>query len=432
MDTLSKTSKPGSLKTWLDYIEKLDPNKIDLGLDRVQAVLKRLNLDYLKKIPVVEVAGTNGKGSTAALIASALSCSHIRTGLYTSPHLISFNERIAIDGQNVDDEVLCDAFSRVYDAAGSTPLTYFEYTTLAALVCFELREVEALVLEIGLGGRLDAVNAVDADISVITSIGLDHTHILGDTIEKIAFEKAGIIKNGSSVIVGQVDNSALAVIAKRAREMSAKVLAEGIDFFGNMVPCGIDYVEKTGTSIMLCRYPLPKIPLCCAPAAIRTLNLLREKGLKVSADAIKKALNEVALPGRMQKVQDEPAVYLDVAHNPPAAVNLVNTLKLRKINGKRFAVIGMLKDKDVESVLKIVAGSFDAFYVATLHTKRGENSSRLSSALISSGIGKDLIKSYEHVSMALDSALKKASKNDEIVVLGSFVTVAEAMESLKK
>ncbi len=432
MDTLSNSSKPGSLKTWLDYIEGLDPNKIDLGLDRVQAVLQRLNLDFLKKVPVVEVAGTNGKGSTAALIAASLSYSHISTGLYTSPHLIRFNERIAIDGQSVEDEVLCEAFSRVFDAAGTTPLTYFEYTTLAALVCFDIKKVEALVLEIGLGGRLDAVNAIDADISVITSIGLDHTRILGDTIEKIAFEKAGIIKKDRQVVVGRVDNAALAVIAKKAEEMTAKVFAEGIDFYGHFLGNGFDYVEKSGSSIMLCRYPLPKIPLCCAPAAIMAIKLLKEKGVKVGEDAIKRALNEVALPGRMQKVSDAPALYLDVAHNPPAAVNLVNTLNARKIEGKRLAVIGMLKDKDIESVLKIVSGSFDEFYVATLHTVRGENSSRLSSALISSGIGKDLIKSYEQVSMALNSALKKAAKNDEIVVLGSFVTVAEAMESLKK
>ncbi|MGN1281327.1 MAG: bifunctional folylpolyglutamate synthase/dihydrofolate synthase, partial [Succinivibrio sp.] len=199
MSTEQITKKPGSLETWLDYLNSINPEHMELGLDRVNVVLDKLNLSVLKSIPVVEVAGTNGKGSTAALIAGAINSSGLKAGLYTSPHLHRFNERINIASADVSDDLLCEALSSVYDAAGDVPLTYFEYTTLAALVCFDRAGVDAAILEIGLGGRLDAVNALDADICVITSIGLDHTHILGNTIEKIAKEKAGIIKDGSEV-----------------------------------------------------------------------------------------------------------------------------------------------------------------------------------------------------------------------------------------
>ena len=194
MSSQDINAKPGSLKTWLDYLDGIDPDKIELGLDRIKQVLEKLNLTIFKSIPVIEVAGTNGKGSTSALIAAALNYSGIKAGLYTSPHLHKFNERVNIGGRDVTDEELSQAFEIVHKTAGDIKLSYFEYTTLAALVCFSRAKVGAVVLEIGLGGRLDAVNALDADIAVITSIGLDHTKILGDTIGKIAFEKAGIIK----------------------------------------------------------------------------------------------------------------------------------------------------------------------------------------------------------------------------------------------
>lgn len=429
------TAKPGSLRTWLDYLNSINPDHMELGLDRVRAVLQRLNLSFYKNIPVIEVAGTNGKGSTAALIAGSVNASNLKAGLYTSPHLHRFNERINIGGTDVSDEMLCKALSLVYDAAlnskdGRINLTYFEYTTLAAFVCFDMAKVDVAVLEIGLGGRLDAVNVLDASVSVITSIGLDHTHILGDTIEKIAHEKAGIIKDGSVVVVGRLPAEAKVAVKKCVLEHKATLFAEGEDFSCE-VSDSIKYTEKTEKNVLTFNLPYPKIPLICVPAAIRTLRVLINMGVNITSEGIKKAIKTVALPGRMQLVSLNPLIYLDVAHNPPAAANLVKTLASRAKLAKRYAVIGMLKDKDIESVIKIIAESFDGFYVSSLHTLRGENSQRLLSALKCANVDESLVKSYNHVKDALKAAISDSAQNDEIIVLGSFVTVSEAMEELK-
>ncbi|MGN0903112.1 MAG: bifunctional folylpolyglutamate synthase/dihydrofolate synthase, partial [Succinivibrio sp.] len=318
-------TKPGSLRAWLDFLEKIDPNKITLGLERVSKVLKSLNLD-LSDTKIIEVAGTNGKGSTAALVAASLTCSGISSGLYTSPHLNAFNERIVIDGVPVKDEDLCEAFSCVYDARGDVPLSYFEYTTLAAIVCFIKAKVKVMVLEIGLGGRLDAVNALDADIAVITSIGLDHTAILGKSIKEIAGEKAGIIKKECAVVTGILSNEALLTVKEKCKDQNATLYAEGTDFYGKFTN-GFDFVSVGKLASFTIHLPYPKIPKCCAPAALKVITLLREMGYKITLDAIKDAVKSVSLPGRMQLVNLKPVIYLDVAHNPPAAAHLVEVLK---------------------------------------------------------------------------------------------------------
>ncbi len=429
MKTDNLNAKPGSLSTWLDYLEGINPDKIELGLSRVKSVYDRLNLNLLNEIPVIEVAGTNGKGSTAALIAASLNYSGIKAGLYTSPHLHKFNERVVIGGVEVSDDELTKAFKFVHENCKDIKLTYFEYTTLAALVCFVNANVKAVVLEVGLGGRLDAVNVVDANISVITSIGLDHTHILGDTVEKIAFEKAGIIKNNSQVVTGIIDEKALKVIKDVAFEKSCELYCETVDFFGSFTD-GFSYVQKTSINQAVYHFPYPKIPYCCAPVALRVLTLLKEKGLKITHDGVKKAVQTVSLPGRMQLVHFNPVIFLDVAHNPPAATHLVDVLSKRKKIGNRIALIGMLKDKDVESVIAIIKNSFDIFYVASLHTQRGEKANRLVDALVKNNVPSDKIKSYETVALAMTDVLADAMKNDEIIVLGSFVTVTEASDAL--
>lgn len=431
MKTDNLNAKPGFLSTWLDYLEGINPDKIELGLSRVKTVYDRLNLNLLKEIPVIEIAGTNGKGSTAALISASLNHSGIKSGLYTSPHLHKFNERVVIDGSDVSDEELSKAFKFVHDNCKDVQLTYFEYTTLAALVCFVNANVKAVVLEVGLGGRLDAVNIVDANISVITSIGLDHTHILGDTVEKIAFEKAGIIKKTSQVVTGIIDEKALNVIKDVAKEQNCEVYCESVDFFGTFSD-GFSYVQKTSINQAVYHYPYPKIPYCCAPAALRVLTLLKEKGFKITHDGVKKAVQTVSLPGRMQLVHFNPLIFFDVAHNPPAAKHLVEVLSKRKKIGKRIALIGMLKDKDIESVIAIIKNSFDFFYVASLHAQRGENSKRLVEALVKNNVLSDKIKSYEKVDLAMIDVLKDAKDNDEVIVLGSFVTVTQASDALNK
>ena len=413
MSSQDINAKPGSLKTWLDYLDGIDPDKIELGLDRIKQVLEKLNLTIFKSIPVIEVAGTNGKGSTSALIAAALNYSGIKAGLYTSPHLHKFNERVNIGGRDVTDEELSQAFEIVHKTAGDINLSYFEYTTLAALVCFSR-----------------AVNALDADIAVITSIGLDHTKILGDTIGKIAFEKAGIIKNNCQVVLGEVEDEAYVVIKKRAEELHAELHVQGKDFLGEFID-GFSYIQKSPINIATFSLPYPKIPFCCAPIAMRVITLLKEKGVKITFEGIDEALRTTSLPGRMQLVRIKPMLYLDVAHNPPAATHLAKTLDKRHKLGKRYAVIGMLKDKDIESVLKIVKHCFDGFYVATLHTQRGENVERIRSALLSDKVDASSIKAFDHVDKAVEQVLKDANENDEIIVLGSFVTVSEAMDALE-
>ena len=431
MDKAISITKPGSLKTWLDYLEGINPNKIELGLSRVKTVFDRLNLDHIKQAKIVEVAGTNGKGSSAALIAASLNLSGIKTGLYTSPHLHAFTERVNIGGVDVNEETLCKAFAIVHNAAKEVSLTYFEYTTLAAFVCFELEKVDALVLEIGLGGRLDAVNVLDADIALICSIGLDHTHILGNTIEKIAYEKAGIIKDHSYVVTGLISNEAKKVILQTAKAHQSNVYFAGEAFTGNFED-GFTYTHKNESILESYVYPYPKVPYCVAPSVLRVLTLLKELGLKITSSAVTQAIKTVSLPGRMQLVKVNPTIYLDVAHNPPAAQNLVKTVAKRQKLAKRIAVIGMLKDKDIESVLSIIKDSFDEFYVASLHTERGENCERLKKALLACNIKEPLIKSFDNVDSAINAVLKVAKRLDEIIVLGSFVTVSEAMDSLKK
>lgn len=422
-------AKPGSLRTWLDFLEGINPDNIDLGLERVGAVYSSLNLDsFFSKIPVIEVAGTNGKGSTCAFIASVLNNAGIKTGLYTSPHLSCFNERVEIAGQMVTDEELTAAFAAVHEHCRGIKLTYFEYTTLAALVCYKNSGVKAVVLEVGLGGRLDAVNVVDADIAVITSIGLDHVKILGDTVEKIAFEKSGIIKSNKECVVGIVDKAALDVIVSVAHEKNAKCYCENIDFAQEDSAQFFTYVSYGHKTI----YNEPKIPKICVSSCIKVIELLRSRGLQITDENINKALDTTALPGRMQKVHEKPCVYLDVAHNPPAAIHLRDTLAKRCKTAKRFAVIGMLKDKDIESVLSILVSSFDRFYVASLHTDRGETKDRLKKSLMMCSVSQDLVKSYDYVEEALDSAFSDASLEDEIIVLGSFVTVKDAVDALAK
>lgn len=431
-----KLSKPGSLQTWLDYLHSLNPCHIELGFERVKKVLYRLNLDFSNTC-IVEVAGTNGKGSTSALIAAILKNLGVKTGLYTSPHLWHFNERVVIDGQNAKSELLADAFDTVHKAAikePEIPLTYFEYTTLAAFVSFYKENVGAMVLEIGLGGRLDAVNSLDADVSIITSIGLDHTKILGDTIEKIAFEKAGIIKNNAVCITGILDKSAEDEIISICKERNATLYVQNRDF-ATSFDDKTHYKDKLLAKEMVLSYP--KVPECCAAAAIKCVEVLvskfkdKLKGLNTSLteEILNNALEHTSLPGRMQLIEKNPNIYIDVAHNPPAALHLAQVLKARAIKGKRYAVIGMLADKDIESVLKIVVPVFDEFYVTSLPTERGESYERLSHDLMALGVKSENIHCFDKASLAALSCKKQAKVDDEIIIMGSFVTVSQACSS---
>lgn len=578
-----------NLEQWLSYLGKINPQHMALGLERVAEVARRMHLysdlDYTDTF-IVTVAGTNGKGSTSALIADACRRLGCKVGLFTSPHLQRFTERIQIDGQEISEDLLCsclyevicaqqpdanitpvyspaerekiaaqeldasvaEALSSVQAAGGEATsleqeqikevlahaqsmgedeesphfdpelvsqvidLTYFEITCLAAIRAMLRAHCQLWVLEVGLGGRLDAVNAFPNDLAIITSIGLDHMKILGDTTTKIAAEKAGIINELGTVILGaNIDDAARKEILQIVKRVGANVFIEDQHFRVEVVPAGQSADESTanngaasaantatsastantastasaavssGTASAassadhaashatdlaaayeLCyhdqdlRYalylPYPRVPVSCAGIALNAIffivhcYLQHHSGLHEDLSQIAAALQETALPGRMQKVTglNEPTeIYLDVAHNVPAAQHLCRCLaeqdqraaQAQQKPRHRRAVVGMLKDKDIEGVLQVLGKSFTSFYVASLTGERGSEVSRLVQALeqLPEPVA---IHAFTTVAEALDAARadalqeQSADKIEQIVVLGSFVTVSEAQRAL--
>ena len=580
------------IKAWEDYLNAIDPNCMSLGHDRIREVAMRMHLFedlIVSETSIVTVGGTNGKGSTSALIAAAMNNLNVKTGLFTSPHLFKFNERIQIAGVDISDELLSQCLSEViqaqfsdnsvkalYDEAyidareeaeaqeesesdkysdsfnsedhkreylgadscgfgtcdsqcndnqetddhsstssahkscsccssetsfadetkealkaiQSMPrplendiveLSYFEITTLAAMRAFLRAGCELLVLEVGLGGRLDCVNIFYNDIAIITSIGLDHMKVLGDTTQKIAHEKAGIINIYGSVIVGSgMDDDARREIMINVKKQDATAFYENDSFYVKVVEkqdAGeqsedydisappmrrtheICYRDKSLSFKLF--FPYPKVPVACAGLALKAIFMLNAmfgiendyRTLKAIEDAVK----DTVLPGRMQHVGSDPDIYLDVAHNVPAAVHLRDRLLATIANDdnakqaehaehdkqawqsnqsqlspshKRIAVIGMLKDKDIEGVLEVISSSFDAFYVASLPGLRGESKERLAAYLTKLTNGAAKVQSFDSVADALKQAKSDATKDDTIIVMGSFVTVAEASRAL--
>ena len=586
------------INAWEDYLNAIDPNCMSLGHDRIREVAMRMHLFedlIVSETSIVTVGGTNGKGSTSALIAAAMNNLNVKTGLFTSPHLFKFNERIQIAGVDISDELLSQCLSEViqaqfsdnsvkalYDEAyidareeaeaqeesesdkysdsfnsedhkreylgadscgfgtcdsqcndnhetedksstssahkscsccssetsfadetkealkaiQSMPrplendiveLSYFEITTLAAMRAFLRAGCELLVLEVGLGGRLDCVNIFYNDIAIITSIGLDHMKVLGDTTQKIAHEKAGIINIYGSVIVGSgMDDDARREIMINVKKQDATAFYENDSFYVKVVEKldGGEQSEDYDISAPPMRrtheicysdkslnfklfFPYPKVPVACAGLALKAIFMLNAmfgiendyRTLKAIEDAVK----DTVLPGRMQHVGSEPDIYLDVAHNVPAAVHLRDRLLATIANDdnakqanhaehdkqarqdkqawqsnqaqqssdhKRIAVIGMLKDKDIEGVLEVISSSFDAFYVASLPGLRGESKERLAASLSKLTNGAAKVQSFDSVADALKQAKSDATKDDTIIVMGSFVTVAEASRAL--
>ena len=574
------------IKAWEDYLNAIDPNCMSLGHDRIREVAMRMHLFedlIVSETSIVTVGGTNGKGSTSALIAAAMNNLNVKTGLFTSPHLFKFNERIQIAGVDISDELLSQCLSEViqaqfsdnsvkalYDEAyidareeaeaqeesesdkyndsfnsedhkreylgadscgfgtcdsqcndnqetednssnssdhescsccssetsfadetkealkaiQSMPrplendiveLSYFEITTLAAMRAFLRAGCELLVLEVGLGGRLDCVNIFYNDIAIITSIGLDHMKVLGDTTQKIAHEKAGIINIYGSVIVGSgMDDDARREIMINVKKQDATAFYENDSFYVKVVEkqdAGeqsedydisappmrrtheICYRDKSLSFKLF--FPYPKVPVACAGLALKAIFMLNAmfgiendyRTLKAIEDAVK----DTVLPGRMQHVGSEPDIYLDVAHNVPAAVHLRDRLLATIANDDNakqanhaeqdkqaqqssdhncIAVIGMLKDKDIEGVLEVISSSFDAFYVASLPGLRGESKERLAASLTKLTNGAAKVQSFDSVADALKQAKSDATKDDTIIVMGSFVTVAEASRAL--
>ena len=416
-------SRPASLPDWLAYLETLHPKTIELGLDRVRAVLARMRIELPG--PVITVGGTNGKGSTSALMESILRSAGYRTGLYASPHLLRYNERVRIDGAEADDGALVDAFDTVKDCRGETSLTYFEFGTLAALWLFERAKPDALVLEVGLGGRLDAVNAVDADVAVLTSVDLDHMDYLGPTREDIGREKAGIFRAGRPAVIGEP--RVPTAVLEHAFAIGAKLLRIGPDYGYASEGTQWRYTGPGGA-----RYGLPfpalrgAYQLGNAATAITALDTLRER-LPVSAGALRDGLLRVELPGRFQVLAGRPTVVLDVAHNPHAARVLAESLGAMGFHPETTAVFGMYADKDMAGVAAAVKHRVDRWFFAPLPGPRGASAAQVQAALLSAGIAPVAMRSFESVGQAYRAAAEAAGEADRIVAFGAFLTVAAAL-----
>lgn len=420
-----------SLNEWLAHLETAHSNGlIDMGLSRVGDVKVAMNLQ--PTCPVIVVAGTNGKGSTCAFLTQIYVQAGYRVGTLTSPHLIQFNERIAINGKAVDDATIVASFERIEQARGEISLTYFEFNTLAAVDIFQKHQVDVMILEVGLGGRLDAVNIFDADCAIVTSVDLDHQHFLGDTIEQVAFEKAGVYRAGKPAICGQ--NPPPHSLQQHAHEIGADLLVFKQDFdftkldnqqwsfrFSGKFSGSLKTRNRHALPIPALRGSYQLNNASCALAAIECLH----ERLPVDIGAIKRGLLLAENVGRFQVLAGRPIRVLDVGHNPHAARALRQSLLALPFAQNRMAVFSMLSDKDINAVLDILKDQFDEWYIAPLHMPRGRDLANLQAAFAQHAITQ--IKTFDNIETACKAALSAATENDRIVVFGSFHTVAEAM-----
>lgn len=421
---------PRSLGEWLAYLEQLHPSAIDMGLERSQQVLERLQLGALAG-RVITVTGTNGKGSTCAFLASLLRAQGLRVGVYSSPHLIRYNERVRIEGVEATDQALCEAFTAVEAARGAISLTYFEMGTLAAFWLFARSSLDAVVLEVGLGGRLDAVNLIDADLSLITSIGIDHSDWLGDSRESVAFEKAGILRQGKPALCGDIDppQPLLDKIAElgcatyvRGRQYDLRVATRSWGWQG---------LDGQGAAVQLDDLPLLDLPMENAALALQAYCLT---GLPWDAPSIAAALLATRVTGRLDRRQYQWQgkrinVLLDVGHNPHAALYLAGRLAARAPKGRRLAVFGLLADKELGGVIEPLTAVVQDWAVTPLPTPRTRSAEQLQQALQNLGA---TVASYGSVALALQAQCERATDEDEILLFGSFFCVGEALQWLDR
>ncbi len=421
---------PRSLEQWLSWLEQLHPSEIELGLQRIRDVADRLGLSSPAR-KTVTVTGTNGKGSTCALIAAMCQAQGLRTGVYSSPHFLRYNERIQIDGVQATDEQICAAFAAIEQVRGDTSLTYFEMGTLAALWIFARAGLDVAILEVGLGGRLDAVNIVDPDVAVVTGIALDHADWLGHTREDVAREKAGIFRAGVPAVCG--DPEPPQNLLDRAQQLSSPLYLRGRDFTLAQVGQSWSWQgqDAVGAALTLDGLPLPLLPVENAAVALQVYALL---GLPLlAADETGRVLQKTQLTGRLQRFSLHYAggvrnLLLDVAHNPQAAAYVAAWLQQRPVSGRRYAVFGALMDKDVDGVLAAMQGLFDHWHIAALPTPRSFSLGELQQHLQQAG---EQYTAHADIRDALQACLEASRPDDEIVVFGSFFTVASVLEYLQ-
>ncbi len=432
MSTTAPAVLPATLPQWLSLLETRHPSAIDLGLERVAQVKERLAIGF--DCPVITVGGTNGKGSTCAMLESILLRAGYHVGMYTSPHLIDFNERVRINGEMADDAALMAAFARVEAARGEVSLTYFEFTTLAALLLFADAGLDAVILEVGLGGRLDAVNVIDADVAVVTSIDIDHAAYLGDTREKIGFEKAGIFRAGKTAICA--DPVPPRSLVEHAEAIGADLWLFDRDFNFTGDKQQWNYGGRNQRRNAL-GYPALRgaNQLLNASAALAALEALRER-LPVGAQEVRSGLVLVDLPGRFQVMPGQPLVILDVAHNPHAAATLAQNLRQMAFHPYTYAVFGAMRDKDIAGIIAAIGERIDHWCLTDLPLPRAAAAAEIEQLLLAGGFtpsdqpkSERSVRCFPDPAAAYADALKRAGQNDRIVVFGSFVTVAGALEA---
>lgn len=403
------------LSSWLYYLERLHSQAIELGLERVQRVAA--HLDLLTPAPTVfTVAGTNGKGTTCRTLEAILLAAGLRVGVYSSPHLVRYTERVRIQGEELSEAEHSRSFAAIEAGRGETSLTYFEFGTLSALQLFKQARLDVVILEVGLGGRLDATNIVDPSVAVITSIALDHTDWLGNDRESIGREKAGIFRSGKPAAVGEPDMPDS--IRQVAETLGAPLYRRGEAW--SFSEQG-DRWQWQGGDTLLTDLPTPNVPLANAATALAALNC---SPLEIDERAIFTGLQQATLPGRFQIVRREPTLILDVAHNPHAAGYLAGRLaKLPRDGGKVRAVVGMLSDKDIAGTLACLSEQVDEWYCAPLDGPRGASVEQLAQHLTEP-------RRFNDVETAWRQAMQDADKQDIVIVCGSFHTVAQVMAAL--
>lgn len=417
-----------SLKTlteWLSYLETAHHTAIELKLQRVNIVKERLGIKL--NCPIITVGGTNGKGSTCAMLESILLQGGYKVGLYTSPHLVHFNERARINGVSVVDDVFVDAFNVVAEAKQDISLSYFEFTMLAIVQLFADANLDAVILEVGLGGRLDAVNIFDADVAIVTSVDIDHVEYLGDTREAIGFEKAGIFRAGRTAICS--DPSPPQSLIEYANTTGADLWLFGRDFNYSGDKQQWNYAGRQQRRHSLA-YPSLRgaNQLLNASAALAALEALRDR-LPLGAQEIRAGLVMVDLPGRFQVLPGRPTVVLDVAHNPHAAATLKQNLDNMGFHPYTYAVFGVMQDKDIGGIIHQLKNKIDHWCLTDLPTPRAATAEQIQSMLEPIVKEQDhSIQCFKNPAAAYAYALSKAGENDRIGVFGSFLTVAGVLE----